>query len=228
MTTGNPAVQGAALTWRPVIGEAWRRAWIDASLPYLITTSDRLHLLAACRPGGDSASAGPVLVLVDSTLGGQDMIEGLRAAGASILLLSPSAISTPVRVALRAGIDGMITLSDPLVTMRAAIALLTGGDAYASPTAARLLLDEHRLGRHEQTDTLEVVLSGRERAVLQDMVDGLTTKATARHLGISTKTVEAHRSRLFARLRVRSQSEAVTRALADDRLLGPAPTSPPA
>ena len=117
----------------------------------------------------------------------------------------------------------MITLDDPLVAMRAAVAVLAQGRSYVSSTAAWVLLDEHRRRVNDSPDTFDVVLSGRERAVLQAMVDGLTTKAMARHLGISTKTVEAHRSRLFALLRVRSQAEAVTRALVDGHLLDPGP-----
>jgi len=125
-----------------------------------------------------------------------------------------------VRSALRAGVQGFVTLGDPLEALRGAIAPLMAGGHYVSPGGARLLLDELRIRPGDRHDPPDVVLTGRERAVLQAMVDGLTTKSTARHLGISVKTVEAHRSRLFARLHVGSQSEAVTRALTDGRLLG--------
>lgn len=220
MTNGARAFRGAACTERPVVGEAWRRSCELASLPYL-TTSGPEELLVAARDSGGEA----LLVMVDGVLGADGVVGDLRAAGASVVLLTARVMSTPVRAALRAGVDGMITLGDPLETMQASIALLTEGASYVSPTAARLLLDEHRLPVRGGHDGLDVVLSGRERAVLQAMVDGLTTKATARHLGISTKTVEAHRSRLFTRLRVSSRSEAITRALTDATLLGPGPVS---
>jgi DNA-binding CsgD family transcriptional regulator len=41
------------------------------------------------------------------------------------------------------------------------------------------------------------------------MADGLSTKAAARLLGIAVKTVESHRTRVFAKLGVRSQAQLV-------------------
>lgn len=159
------------------------------------------------------------MVLVDSASVSGPVLEALRQARSRVLLLAPSTMSRAVRVALRAGVDGLVTLDDPLAALGDAIALLTTGGSYVSPAAARLLLQEWRTGAGDRVETTDIVLSGRERAVLQAMVDGLTTKAMARQLGISIKTVEAHRGRLFTRLRVRSQSEAVTWALKDGRLL---------
>ncbi len=206
---------GAAFTGRAVVGDAWRRCWLDASLPYL-TTSNDLHQVLA--PG---APPGSLVVLVDAALATGAIIETIRTAGSTALLLAPTAMSAPVRSALGAGVSALITLGDSLAAMRAAIPLLATGGSYVSPAAARLLLDEYRTGSRDRRDTRDVVLTGRERAVLKAMVEGLTIKGTARHLGISIKTVEAHRGRLFARLRVSSQSEAITRALTDGRLLVP-------
>lgn len=225
MTNGPPTSQGAALTERAVIGEAWRRGWLDAGLPYLATSSDVQGLLAIGREHPTKAS---LVVLVDIPLGTASVVEALRAAGVHILLLAPTAMSPPVRGALRSGVDGMITLGDPLLAMRSAIAALSAGRSYASPSAARLLFDEHRLRPDDRLGAVDIVLSGRERAVLQAMVDGMTNKATARYLGISPKTVEAHRSRIYVRLRVSTQSEAVTLALTDERILGRVGSDPPA
>ena len=45
--------------------------------------------------------------------------------------------------------------------------------------------------------------------MLNAMADGLSTKAAARLLGIAVKTVESHRTRVFAKLGVRSQAQLV-------------------
>ena len=52
-------------------------------------------------------------------------------------------------------------------------------------------------------------LSRRERQVLDAVVEGRTNKMIARDLGISVRTVEAHRDRLLERLGVRTTAEAV-------------------
>ena len=52
-------------------------------------------------------------------------------------------------------------------------------------------------------------LTGREREVMCLVVDGHTNKAVAAELGISEKTVEAHRSRVMEKTGARSLSELV-------------------
>jgi two-component system response regulator FixJ len=52
-------------------------------------------------------------------------------------------------------------------------------------------------------------LSAREREILDLLVTGQSNKAVARVLGISPRTVEAHRARILERLRVRSLADAV-------------------
>jgi DNA-binding CsgD family transcriptional regulator len=49
----------------------------------------------------------------------------------------------------------------------------------------------------------------REMEVFNAMADGLSTKAAARLLGVAVKTVESHRTRVFAKLGVRSQAQLV-------------------
>ena len=57
-------------------------------------------------------------------------------------------------------------------------------------------------------------LSGREREVLMAMVAGKANKVIARDLGLSPRTVEAHRAALMDRLGVKSLAEALRLALA--------------
>lgn len=56
-----------------------------------------------------------------------------------------------------------------------------------------------------------VDLTGRERQIAMFMAEGLTSKEMARHLGISHRTVEAHRSRLQEKLGTRNSAECVAR-----------------
>lgn len=72
----------------------------------------------------------------------------------------------------------------------------------------------------ERNDTVELArariaaLSAREREVLEQLVAGGTNKTIARDLGISPRTVEAHRARIMERLEAQSLPELVQIALA--------------
>jgi DNA-binding NarL/FixJ family response regulator len=58
-------------------------------------------------------------------------------------------------------------------------------------------------------------LTTREREVLSLAARGLAGKQVARHLGISPKTVEQHKTRIFAKLGVPNQTAAVSIAMVD-------------
>ena len=58
------------------------------------------------------------------------------------------------------------------------------------------------------------MLTTREREVLQAFEDGLTTKNAAHLLGISVRTVEAHRAHLLERLGAKRLTEAVRLSVA--------------
>ncbi|RYE99322.1 MAG: hypothetical protein EOO77_35705 [Oxalobacteraceae bacterium] len=61
------------------------------------------------------------------------------------------------------------------------------------------------------------LLTVREREVLEQMIAGETSKAIARILRISPRTVQVHRSRVLLKLSARNATEAVRIALAEGR-----------
>ncbi|MFZ2119431.1 MAG: LuxR C-terminal-related transcriptional regulator [Pseudonocardiaceae bacterium] len=63
------------------------------------------------------------------------------------------------------------------------------------------------------------MLSPREVQVMQGIANGLATAQVAMSLGITRKTVENHKQRIFAKLGVQSQAHAVAVAV-DSGLLG--------
>lgn len=64
-------------------------------------------------------------------------------------------------------------------------------------------------------------LSKREREILGCMLDHGTSKQIARYLGISPRTVEAHRANLMARLDVRTATQAIRLAIEGEAYAGP-------
>lgn len=60
-------------------------------------------------------------------------------------------------------------------------------------------------------------LTSREREILGLLAQGLAAKQVGRSLGISPKTVEHHKARIFAKLRVSNQTAAVSVVLSELR-----------
>jgi DNA-binding CsgD family transcriptional regulator len=56
-------------------------------------------------------------------------------------------------------------------------------------------------------------LTAREREIIELVARGMSGKQVARHLGISPKTVEQHKTRIFAKLGVPNQAAAVRLAV---------------
>ena len=74
-----------------------------------------------------------------------------------------------------------------------------GGSAVAVEAPAR---------RHRPED-----LTPREREILDQVWSGCTNRSIAQHLGISIKTVEAHRANMMKKLRVSNTAQLLKTAL---------------
>ena len=97
-------------------------------------------------------------------------------------------------------------------------------DFLTKPVDGRLLVERVRacLGAAESERRLAAacarqragaaLLTGREREVLSMAISGASNKTIAEGLGISARTVEVHRSRVFLKLGVRSLVELHTQA----------------
>jgi DNA-binding NarL/FixJ family response regulator len=82
--------------------------------------------------------------------------------------------------------------------------------------AAAMVLQQWRGFRSRVESRLDLglgALTSREEDVLRAMTKGLATKAIARELGVAVKTVENHKIRVFAKMGVRTQAQAVTVAI---------------
>ena len=81
--------------------------------------------------------------------------------------------------------------------------------SLASALAPEALPDGRPNGRPTQR------LTGRQQEILALVARGLPGKQVARHLGISPKTVEHHKARIFAKLGVANQTAAVSLAMSE-------------
>jgi DNA-binding NarL/FixJ family response regulator len=159
----------------------------------------------------------PDIVILDITmprLGGLETLQRLRAEqpGVKVILLSMHGDPTFIQSAIALGVDGYI-LKDGLAgeVIAAVRAVMTGG-SYFSPPVAREIVDQARAPKRNGSEPF-TTLSTREREVLRLIAQGMSAKEIAGLLGISTKTVEAHRTSLMRKLGARKATELVRYAL---------------
>lgn len=80
------------------------------------------------------------------------------------------------------------------------------------------LNDQDEPAREEPSPSRRGSLTQRERQILRRVADGMSSFEVAASLGISARTVQNHKQRIFAKLGVQSQAHAVAVALAARQL----------
>src|SRR5262249_31294825 len=102
-------------------------------------------------------------------------------------------------LALQAGAVGYLMKESGTAELGLAIQAVARGDSYLSPAVSKLLIADY-VRRAETEDQTPELLTPRQNEILRLIALGHTTKAIARSLSISIKTVESHRTQLMERL----------------------------
>ena len=110
-----------------------------------------------------------------------------------------------VRAMLKLGVRGYWLKSARSSEIRAAVHEVAVGRCSLAPDIRR------RLQAEEEAVPLpeEEPLTGRERAVLQLVVEGLRNSEIAQRLSISVKTVETHLTSIYGKCGIQSRAEAI-------------------
>ncbi len=127
----------------------------------------------------------------------------------NILILSMHKDAPYVRETLRAGAKGYLlkdAIDKDLVT---AVRAVARGEGFLSPAVSSTVLEDYQ--KHV-TDPLDQ-MTPRERQLLQMLAEGKTSKDIATELDISVYTVDAHRSRIMKKLKLRTIGELVRFAI---------------
>jgi DNA-binding NarL/FixJ family response regulator len=116
-----------------------------------------------------------------------------------IIIFSADATAEMAAQALLSGAAGYGLKRSTVADVARAIRVVGDGDQYIDAKISRLALENHlRLLQPGQRP--QSVLTLRQREVLQMLAEGLGTKEIAAELGVSAKTVEAHRAQIMQRL----------------------------
>ena len=151
----------------------------------------------------------PDVAVVDLSMPGVDGLEVISQLAhyypkLPIIVLTMHKEEQYVTRALSAGAMGYITKQAAAQNLIAAIRSVLAGERYLGEYAARSLAD--RVARKSETSPVET-LSNREIQVLSQLASGKTNKEIADIYGISVKTVDTYRSRIFQKLELRNIAE---------------------
>ena len=156
---------------------------------------EALELVAAHQPD---------IVLLDigmPNLNGLDAIDRIRKGSpeTKVIILSMHVNEEYVVRALRSGVSGYLFKDSAVDELERAIHSVAAGQTYLSKRISKPTIQAYLSNTNRIYAPLDE-LTPRQREVLQLIGEGKNTKEIADLLGVSIKTVEAHRLRLMRRL----------------------------
>jgi len=181
------------------------RGVLDDPAAYVIvgeggSASDAIALSESTQPH--------VLILDISMPGGSGLgaVEEVvrRSPSTRVLMLSVHDDAEYVRESMRAGAHGYLRKDSAPAELRAAVQAVFAGEAFFSPGITSRLAAAVAEAPTSEEGPAPDVLTPREREVLVAVSQGLANKEIAAQMGISRRTVEAHRESITRKLGIRS------------------------
>lgn len=161
----------------------------------------------------------PDLVLLDIGMPGMSSFEAGRlieehCPGSRIVYLTMHEDKEYVQQALRSGASGYLLKDTPTPLLLRALRDVRRGERSWSPQIlAQLRDDAARRTSMSKVPLRRSVLTEREREVMKLLAEGHTVRETASTLGVSVKTVEAHKFNLMRKLDIHNKAQLVTVAI---------------
>lgn len=162
--------------------------------------------------------AAAVAILLDNgAMNAEDAATLVGATnGPGVLAVLDEVDLTIVVPLLKVGVLGCLPADSPTSDLARALVAVGRGEIALPPSiAARALAELARPAAPDRRPTDD--LSEREREVVDLLVRGQTNKDIAQALFLSVRTVEAHLRSIYAKLGVRSRTEAVLWAIGRSR-----------
>jgi DNA-binding NarL/FixJ family response regulator len=162
----------------------------------------------------------PDVVILDISmpdLNGTDATRRIReeSAGTEILILSMHYSDQLIREIVDAGAGGYVLKSDSDHDLVTAVETLAKHKPFFTAQATEVILSGFNTGEPVKKipKSLRNRITSREREIIQLLAEGKRCKEIASCLGITTKTVETHRSNVMRKLEVHNISELVRYAV---------------
>lgn len=206
-TTTHLPLRVALVEDQPDTRESWRRlisAFPDFTCDCACTTAEEaLRVIPTARPD---------VILMDVFLPRMSGIECTARLKAMlpetpIVILTASDEDEILFLALESGADGYLLKRTKPADLRAALLdVLSGGAPMTSEIARHVVASFRRKGRGLDES---VSLTAREEETLVLLTKGYSNKEIADYLDLSIETVRSHLKNIYAKMHVRSRTEAV-------------------
>ena len=131
--------------------------------------------------------------------------------GTKVVILTMFAEPEYLLYTLRGGAAGYVLKNSTAEQLHEAVRTVSDGGSYIHPTMAQLLAKH--TGEANAKDPSFQQLTARELEILQLIARGFTNKEIAERMFLSVKTVEAHRSKIYRKLNLKTRADAVDYAL---------------
>ena len=187
-------------------------AVVRAGLKAILNLERDFRVIGEAENGADAARLSgelrPDVVILDLMMPGMDCAEAVRRIlaakpDAKVLILTSYGTSPEIRFALDAGATGAVTknLSNPELTR--AIRKAAVGERVLSPEIEGALAEAGS----------EIVLSERQRVIVDSITRGLSNGEIASLLGISRTRVKQHLTEVFEALGAANRAEVAAIAI---------------
>nr|WP_207198175.1 MULTISPECIES: response regulator transcription factor [Pseudomonas] len=151
----------------------------------------------------------PDIVLLDLSMkhtGGLDALKELKRAypKSKVLILSMHTDPELIMCALESGAHGYLLKDTTANELEHALLALRNNERYLSPAIAHTVINQALIRNQAQANPPPHShnLTARQLEILRLIVRGKSTREIAHGLGLSIKTVEAHRSQIMKRLQI--------------------------
>ena len=161
----------------------------------------------------------PNVVVLDLTMPEMNGLEATRqivkaSPQTEVLILTMHHSEQLAGDVLQAGARGYLLKSDADQNLIAAVETLRQHKPFLTSTVTEFVLDGYmQLSDGRNGDEPPAMVTPREREIIQLIAEGRSSKEAATTLGVSVKTVEAHRANIMRKLRLHSVSDLVRYAI---------------
>jgi DNA-binding NarL/FixJ family response regulator len=161
----------------------------------------------------------PDVIVMDLSLPELNGLDATRqilkdTPGTQVLVLTMHQSEQLARDVLQAGARGYVLKADADESLLAAVDSLRQHKPFLTSAVTEFVLDDYlRRGDTAADAVVPVAVTGREREIIQLVAEGRSNKEAASTLGVSVKTIEAHRANVMRKLHLRSVSDLVRYAI---------------
>jgi two-component system, NarL family, response regulator NreC len=185
----------------------------SAGLSVVAEAGDGLEAVRLCE------EQHPDLMILDISM---PMLSGIEVAARAqkmerppgVIILSVHGDESYIMRALSAGARAYLLKSATDEDLIPAVKAVASGKPFFSPAVAEVLVEDYvrRLQQRGLTDTY-LLLTDREKEVLQLLAEGRSNKEVANLLDLGLSTVETHRANLMQKLNLHNTAEIVLYAV---------------